>query len=208
LELDNATLKDMDIKTVGERVRILTAVRHLRQECYNEMAYFARMAKVSCIYLFIGKANYTTLINELILIYILKEQSVNESRGQTQGAFSTPYHPNISLMTLDSISRYESTAPGPPASASIIERPANKLLDYKPSVQRSNSFSRLLGRSDSKRSQKINGQELPTSPKHPNAKVSGEDHKMLQCTPVNFINLTFALIAELTRRKYHVYGKS
>jgi hypothetical protein len=111
---------------------------------------------------------------------------VNENRGQPQGAYSTPYHPNISLMTLDSISRYESTAPGPPASASIIERPANKLLDYKPSVQRSNSFSRLLGRSDSKRSQKINGQELPTSPKHPNAKVSTKDDKafaMVLCQP-------------------------
>jgi hypothetical protein len=101
-----------------------------------------------------------------------QEQGTNENRGAQQGngAFSTPYHPNISLMTLDSISRYESTAPAPPASASIVERPANKLLDYKPSVQRSNSFSRLLGRSDSKRSQKVNGQELPTSPKH--SKVS------------------------------------
>lgn len=101
-----------------------------------------------------------------------QEQGTNENRGAQQGngSFSTPYHPNISLMTLDSISRYESTAPAPPASASIVERPANKLLDYKPSVQRSNSFSRLLGRSDSKRSQKINGQELPTSPKH--SKVS------------------------------------
>ncbi|KAG2174456.1 hypothetical protein INT44_006719 [Umbelopsis vinacea] len=156
LELDNPTLKEMDIKTVGERVRILTAVRHLRQGCYNEMAYFARMAK---------------------------EQSANESRGQ-QGAFSTPYHPNISLMTLDSISRYESTAPGPPASASIIERPANKLLDYKPSVQRSNSFSRLLGRSDSKRSQKINGQELPTSPKHPNAKRSSQEGNIMSMEKV------------------------
>ncbi|KAH8553767.1 hypothetical protein BGW37DRAFT_487007, partial [Umbelopsis sp. PMI_123] len=157
LELDNGTLKEMDIKTVGERVRILTAVRHLRQECYNEMAYFARMAK---------------------------EQTVNESRGQPQGAFSTPYHPNISLMTLDSISRYESTAPGPPASASIIERPANKLLDYKPSVQRSNSFSRLLGRSDSKRSQKVNGQELPTSPKHPNAKRSSQEGNIMSMEKV------------------------
>ncbi|CAO3688762.1 unnamed protein product [Umbelopsis ramanniana] len=157
LELDNTTLKEMEIKTVGERVRILTAVRHLRQECYNEMAYFARMAK---------------------------EQTVNENRGQPQGAYSTPYHPNISLMTLDSISRYESTAPGPPASASIIERPANKLLDYKPSVQRSNSFSRLLGRSDSKRSQKINGQELPTSPKHPNAKRSSQEGNIMSMEKV------------------------
>ncbi|KAJ2960218.1 hypothetical protein NQZ79_g4404 [Umbelopsis isabellina] len=140
LELDNATLKEMDVKTVGERVRLLTAVRHLRQECYSELAYYNRMTK-----------------------------DQNDGRSMQHGAFSTPYHPNISLMTLDTINRYESTAPAPPASASIVERPANKLLDYKPSVQRSNSFSRLLGRADSKRSQKVNGvaQELPTSPKNP-----------------------------------------
>jgi hypothetical protein len=50
LELDNATLKEMEVKTVGERVRILTAVRHLRQECYSELAYCNRMAKVRTCY--------------------------------------------------------------------------------------------------------------------------------------------------------------
>ena len=55
LELDNAILKEMDIKTVGERVRILTAVRYLRQDCYNEMAYYTRMAKVSISCYFLWK---------------------------------------------------------------------------------------------------------------------------------------------------------
>ncbi|KAI8329598.1 kinase-like domain-containing protein [Choanephora cucurbitarum] len=42
LDLDYESLKAMDIKTVGERVRLLTAIKALRQECYLAASLAAR----------------------------------------------------------------------------------------------------------------------------------------------------------------------
>ena len=42
MDLDNEALKAMGIKTVGERVKLLVAVKSLRQECYASAATAAR----------------------------------------------------------------------------------------------------------------------------------------------------------------------
>ena len=42
MDLDNEALKAMGIKTVGERVKLLVAVKSLRQECYASVATAAR----------------------------------------------------------------------------------------------------------------------------------------------------------------------
>lgn len=42
LDLDYEALKAMDIKTVGERVRLTTAIKALRQDCYLAASLAAR----------------------------------------------------------------------------------------------------------------------------------------------------------------------
>lgn len=42
LDLDYEAFKAMDIKTVGERVRLLVAIKSLRQECYLAASIAAR----------------------------------------------------------------------------------------------------------------------------------------------------------------------
>lgn len=42
LDLDYESLKAMEIKTVGERVRLAAAIKALRQECYLAASLAAR----------------------------------------------------------------------------------------------------------------------------------------------------------------------
>lgn len=42
LDLDYEAFKAMDIKTVGERVRLVAAIKALRQECYLAASLAAR----------------------------------------------------------------------------------------------------------------------------------------------------------------------
>jgi mitogen-activated protein kinase kinase kinase len=42
LDLDYEAIKAMDIKTVGERVRLVVAIKALRQECYLAASLAAR----------------------------------------------------------------------------------------------------------------------------------------------------------------------
>lgn len=47
LDLGYESLKEMDIRTVGERVKLVTAIKALRQECYLAASLAARIpAKV------------------------------------------------------------------------------------------------------------------------------------------------------------------
>ncbi|RCH81166.1 ATP binding [Rhizopus azygosporus] len=101
LDLDYEALKAMDIKTVGERVRLTTAIKALRQDCYLAASLAAR--------------------------------------STTRPVVSTPppdgKHEDMFATTKSSKSTETSSG-----SKSLLNR--------------SNSFSRFLGRSDSKKSQK------------------------------------------------------
>ncbi|KAI8368068.1 hypothetical protein BD560DRAFT_490371 [Blakeslea trispora] len=109
LDLDYESLKAMDIKTVGERVRLLTAIKALRQECYLAASLAAR----------------------------------------------TPLRNNVFSNT-EKHEGYNTTEAKP--SKSSETNGAKGLLS------RSNSFSRFLGRSESKRSQRQNNTQLTIQP--------------------------------------------
>lgn len=63
LDLDYEAIKAMDIKTVGERVRLAVAIKALRQECYLAASLAARtptrvkkssicIKKIACVFLY------------------------------------------------------------------------------------------------------------------------------------------------------------
>ncbi|KAI8885393.1 Pkinase-domain-containing protein [Backusella circina FSU 941] len=133
LDVDYETLKAMGIKTVGERVRLVAAIKSLRQECYLAASLAARTK--------------TPLDTRLL--------TPTTSDGKHEGFNMTPPHET-------KISKSSETS-------------AKSLLN------RSNSFSRFLGRSDSKRSQRTNASSsnlqqpdvyshAPSSPKTINQK--------------------------------------
>ncbi|GAA5808536.1 hypothetical protein MFLAVUS_001927 [Mucor flavus] len=110
LDLDYESLKAMDIKTVGERVRLSVAIKSLRQECYLAASLAARTP--------------TRL-----------HHNVDSARQMTPT--SDGKHEGFNVTT-DKISKSSETSS------------AKSLLN------RSNSFSRFLGRAESKRSQRNN----------------------------------------------------
>ncbi|OZJ03800.1 hypothetical protein BZG36_03025 [Bifiguratus adelaidae] len=122
LELDNRALKELELPTVGERVRLLVAVKGLRRECSSSMAYAHHW----------------------------------DRRPSNERKNSPPSSPTVLL--------HGSTKSSPLSSGdSNRQEHADKHLHNlrhmeKPKVNRSNSFSRLLGRSDSKRTGR--GKEL------------------------------------------------
>ncbi|KAI8141547.1 kinase-like domain-containing protein [Fennellomyces sp. T-0311] len=109
----------MDIKTVGERVKLLVAVKSLRQECYSAAATAARAKHAQAD----QKADYS----------------------------------------LHNQSSFNVTTPHPEKTS--------KSAESKSLLNRSNSFSRFLGRSDSKKSLRsaANGQDPPPMPPSPRA---------------------------------------
>ncbi|KAF7730404.1 ATP binding [Apophysomyces ossiformis] len=137
----------MDIKLVGERVRLLAAVKNLRQECYAAAAQTSR-AKLATD----PRGNFD---------YRLPNQSSVTVAGSCSAN---------SLFHFDNHGKHEGfnvTSPHP-------EKPS-KSTETKSILNRSNSFSRFLGRSDSKRSQRTaatggsapqDAPPMPPSPKN------------------------------------------
>ncbi|KAL9553784.1 hypothetical protein MBANPS3_003130 [Mucor bainieri] len=118
LDLDYEAFKAMDIKTVGERVRLVAAIKALRQECYLAASLAARTP-----------TRTHTPNTEL------KQQQ--QQQQQHDGIYG-----NESFVS----------TPTTTASASKISKSTE--TSAKSLLNRSNSFSRFLGRSDSKRSQR------------------------------------------------------
>ncbi|KAI9490551.1 hypothetical protein BDB00DRAFT_790297 [Zychaea mexicana] len=146
----------MDIKTVGERVKLLVAVKSLRQECYASAATAARAARVN-------NANHTDQQRSDYLLH--NQSSTSVASSHTLGGSSWGFH-------LDggggggSHGKHEGfnvTTPHPEKTS--------KSAESKSLLNRSNSFSRFLGRSDSKKSLRsaANGQEPPPVPPSPKA---------------------------------------
>ncbi|KAI8071176.1 kinase-like domain-containing protein [Gilbertella persicaria] len=104
LDVDYEALKAMDIKTVGERVRLLTAIKALRQECYLAASLAARIP-------------------------------ARDNRGLLTPA--TDKHEGFNM-----------------TEANTKPSKSSETSSAKSLLNRSNSFSRFLGRSESKRSQR------------------------------------------------------
>ncbi|CDS10232.1 hypothetical protein LRAMOSA02908 [Lichtheimia ramosa] len=140
LDLDNEALKAMDIRTVGERVKLLVAVRSLRQECYAAVANAAR-ARIAH-----GdqRADYR----------MHNQSSTSIATAQTLTAGSSLYH-------IDGHGKHEGFNVTSPHSEK-----SSKSSEGKSLLNRSNSFSRFLGRSDSKKSSR-SGQDVPPMPPSP-----------------------------------------
>ncbi|CAO3626013.1 unnamed protein product [Mucor fragilis] len=113
LDLDYEAFKAMDIKTVGERVRLVAAIKALRQECYLAASLAARTPT----------RTHTPLERHN------NEPKQHEGLHMNDSFASTPTSANSKI-------------------SKSTETSAKSLLN------RSNSFSRFLGRSDSKRSQR------------------------------------------------------
>ncbi|KAG2224411.1 hypothetical protein INT45_002950 [Circinella minor] len=155
LDLDNEALKAMGIKTVGERVKLLVAVKSLRQECYASAATAAR-ARVN--------NSHTATTNggggDQRSDYHLHNQSATSlASSHTLANSSWGFH-------LDSHGKHEGfnvTTPHPEKTS--------KSAESRSILNRSNSFSRFLGRSDSKKSLRsaANAQDAPPMPPSPRA---------------------------------------
>ncbi|KAL0139213.1 MAP kinase [Mucor lusitanicus] len=117
LDLDYEAFKAMDIKTVGERVRLVAAIKALRQECYLAASLAARTPT----------RTHTPL-----------ERHTNGS--------------NMEPKQHEGLHVNESFASTPTTASSKISKSTE--TSAKSLLNRSNSFSRFLGRSDSKRSQR------------------------------------------------------
>ncbi|KAI9320980.1 kinase-like domain-containing protein [Dichotomocladium elegans] len=145
LDLDNEALKSMDIKTVGERVKLLVAVRSLRQECYAAIANAVRAKQQHLAHAGPdSRADYR----------LQNQSSISIATTQTLAASPSLYH-------LDGHGKHEGfnvTIPHPEKSS--------KSSEGKSLLNRSNSFSRFLGRADSKRSMRA-GQDAPPMPPSP-----------------------------------------
>ncbi|CEP11803.1 hypothetical protein [Parasitella parasitica] len=129
LDLDYEAIKAMDVKTVGERVRLAAAIKALRQECYLAASLAARTP--TRMQTPLERHNFSNIDSKL------------EGFVIPENFASTP------TSTSSKISKSTETS-------------AKSLLN------RSNSFSRFLGRSDSKRSQRAHN--------HSNANISNLPH--------------------------------
>ncbi|KAI9025229.1 hypothetical protein CLU79DRAFT_744638 [Phycomyces nitens] len=132
LDLDYEAMKTIDVQTVGERVRLLVAIKSLRHECYSSAVKAARAKQ------FPGNPEHRAGWEARSPIY-------------NTTPVTTPYNlqNNIFSTNLDNHGRHEGfniTSPHPDKMS--------KSTETKGLLNRSNSFSRFLGRSDSKKSQK------------------------------------------------------
>lgn len=155
----------MDIKTVGERVKILVAVRSLRQECYSALTTAARIKVTINCWMFLPER---VLI--ICLVFLPQCGMLEGGRNGFGPDFRSLNQSNVSLATTfmptapyDASSfkheGYNVTSPHPDKSS--------KSSETKSLLSRSNSFSRFLGRSDSKKSLRSGGNNAPDTPPMP-----------------------------------------
>ncbi|ORX60344.1 Pkinase-domain-containing protein [Hesseltinella vesiculosa] len=146
LDLDNEALKSIGVSLVGERVRIMVAVKSLRQECYASTFTAARLkqqpSESTYLHHYPPPANVPPPPPATGFAYARNDyRSVNQSTVSVPVISTTEHHPRTDGTTEKS-------------------RPA----EGKSLLNRSNSFSRFLGRSDSKktRNTNVNGNGTPT----------------------------------------------
>ncbi|SAM07244.1 hypothetical protein [Absidia glauca] len=145
LDLDNESLKAMEISPVGERVRLSVAVKSLRQECYTSSYASLRPKQgIPEIYYHNSSSPPQQHQHQQHGYYHSPSQQRGDYRTMNQSTISVP---TISSPQADSPSRHEGFNVTTPSDKS-----PGKTSDSKGLLNRSNSFSRFLGRSDSKKS--------------------------------------------------------
>ncbi|KAI9300984.1 hypothetical protein BJ944DRAFT_243690 [Cunninghamella echinulata] len=171
LDLDNEAFKSMDITPVGERVRLSVAIKALRQECYTSTFANSRVKGLpEHIY------QSTPLPPPQYNHQHPLQPFRNDYRNINQSAISIPIitSPQSDTHNNSRHEGYNVTTPTEKSSTPTIA----KTSDSKSLLNRSNSFSRFLGRSDSKKSR---GATLASSTTAPT--TSQDPHPLLPPSP-------------------------
>ncbi|RUP36516.1 hypothetical protein BC936DRAFT_138469 [Jimgerdemannia flammicorona] len=145
LEIDHQTLKELEIPTVGERVKILSAVKQLRRDCLGSpTSRYTKDRPTLVLPPWDVRPNQTTVSpssSSSLLPHLANHNLFLSGLSSHHGQAPPSYH--------QSQLQPETTRSDPNDKYSIALKGSTTLPAN--AVQRSNSFTRILGRTESKR---------------------------------------------------------
>ncbi|KAI8071306.1 hypothetical protein BC940DRAFT_294119 [Gongronella butleri] len=153
LDLDNEALKAMGVSLVGERVRLLVGIKALRQECYASTFTAARLKQQPPDYTYLH--HYPPPANVPANAAPVPPQPPPSAAAY---GYARNDYRNINQSTV-SVPVISTNDPDKPTSTA-----ATKPTEGKSLLNRSNSFSRFLGRSDSKKARNANANTSQNTP--------------------------------------------